>query len=84
MAHSKGSKSRIGDRHYDGDDQSTHHFDDIPNIFSQPGRSSGKSNEIWFQDNDYHVAHTYILMNCEELNPFERYVRTIFHLHLHN
>ncbi|KAG7531488.1 hypothetical protein ISN44_Un30g000040 [Arabidopsis suecica] len=35
-------------------------------------RGSGKESEIWLQDKDYHIAHRYILRNCDQLRPFER------------
>ena len=53
-------------RHYDGEEQSPYSFGEIPEIFSQHGRCSGKAKEFWFQDKDYNIAHTYILLNCEE------------------
>lgn len=68
------TKARAEDRHYDGgnhDDQCS----DIPDIFSQPGRGSGREKELWLQDKDHHIAHTYVLLNCEELGPFERYTK---------
>lgn len=70
-------KKRLGARHYDGDDQCTHSSREIPEIFSQRGRCSGKAKEFWLQDKDYHIAHTYILLNCEEilLKSLERYVK---------
>lgn len=72
------TKNRTGDRHYDGDIHGdTHEFDEVPDIFSQPGRGSGKEKEIWLKDKDYRIVHTYILRNCEQLRPFERYVRKI-------
>ncbi|XP_019085777.1 PREDICTED: uncharacterized protein LOC109130114 [Camelina sativa] len=67
------TKHRTGDRHYDGGNQDdTHEFDGIPDIFSQAGRGSGKEIQIWLQDRDYHIAHTYILQNCDQLRSFER------------
>jgi len=73
------TKNRAGDRHYDGGNQEdTHEFDGVPDIFSQAGRGSGKESEIWLQDKDYHIAHRYILRNCDQLRPFERYDKIIW------
>ncbi|XP_013594978.1 PREDICTED: uncharacterized protein LOC106303189 [Brassica oleracea var. oleracea] len=67
------TKSRTEDRHYDGgDDQYTHQLGDVPDMFYQHGRSSGKAKDIWLQTKDFHHAHTYVLLNCEQLRPFER------------
>ena len=41
-------------------------------IFRQNGRAAGKCVEIWLDDRDYHIAHTYILLNCAEVAPFIR------------
>ena len=41
-------------------------------IFRQYGRPAGKCSELWLDDKDFHVAHTYILLNCVEVAPFVR------------
>ena len=41
-------------------------------IFRQHGRPAGKCVEIWLSDEDYKVAHTYVLLNCVEVAPFVR------------
>ena len=41
-------------------------------IFKQHGRPAGKCVEIWLDDRDHHVAHTYVLLNCAEVAPFVR------------
>ena len=41
-------------------------------IFKKHGRPSGKCVEVWLDDRDYHVAHTYVLLNCAEVAPFVR------------
>ena len=41
-------------------------------IFLKPGRPAGNCVEVWLDDRDYHVAHTYILLNCAEVAPFVR------------
>lgn len=82
------TKSRTEERHYDGGNQGdTHQLGEIPDIFSQAGRGSGKEKEIWLQDRDLHIAQTYILLNCEQVRPSERYVKsymyTYFNLYFH-
>ena len=39
-------------------------------IFTFPGRTLGKANWRMLTDNEYHLIQTYILMNCEEVQPF--------------
>jgi hypothetical protein len=41
-------------------------------IFKKTGRPAGKCVEVWLDDRDYQVAHTYILLNCAEVAPFIR------------
>ena len=41
-------------------------------VFRQHGRPGGKCVEIWLDDRDHHVAHTYVLLNCVEVAPFVR------------
>ena len=44
----------------------------ILSIFKQHGRHAGKCEEVWLDDKEYHVAHTYIFLNCPEVAPFVR------------
>ena len=44
----------------------------VLSIFKQHGRHAGKCEEVWLDDKEYHVAHTYILLNCPEVAPFVR------------
>ena len=40
-------------------------------IFNNTGRSYGRAKSRYFlDDQEYHAAHTYILMNCEEVKPY--------------
>jgi hypothetical protein len=39
-------------------------------IFTFPGRTLGKANRRLLTDDEYHLIQTYILMNCEEVEPF--------------
>ena len=41
-------------------------------IFKKQGRPAGACVEVWLDDRDYHVAHTYVLLNCAEVAPFVR------------
>ena len=41
-------------------------------VFKKPSRPAGKCVEVWLDDRDYQVAHTYILLNCAEVAPFIR------------
>ena len=39
-------------------------------IFNNTGRSYGRAKSTYFlDDQEYHTAHTYILLNCEEVKP---------------
>lgn len=57
-------------RNDEGDEQESSQA--MLSIFRQHGRPSGKCVEIWLDDRDLHVAHTYILLNCAEVAPFVR------------
>lgn len=48
-------------------------FGAIPSIFLPTGRLSGHSVDNWLDETEYEILHTYILLNCDELRPFERY-----------
>ena len=51
----------------------TYIVEDVPDIFCQIGRLGGKLKEVWWSsEDDAHSAHTYILLNCEEIEAFER------------
>ncbi|OMO52697.1 TdcA1-ORF2 protein [Corchorus olitorius] len=39
-------------------------------IFNYPGRAHGQPKIKWLTDQELHVAHTYILRNCQEVKPF--------------
>jgi Domain of unknown function (DUF4218) len=49
-------------------------FGAIPSIFIPTGRLSGASMDYWLQGKEYETLHTYILLNCDELRPIERYI----------
>ncbi|XP_019058264.1 PREDICTED: uncharacterized protein LOC104815165, partial [Tarenaya hassleriana] len=59
------------------DDRSyLYHYDScfglIPESFQPTGRLGGKSEEYWLTVQEYNHIATYILLNCEELKPYER------------
>ena len=40
-------------------------------IFNNTGRSYGRAKSRYYlDDHEYHAAHTYILLNCEEVKPY--------------
>ena len=51
----------------------TYIVEDVPDIFCQIGRLGEKLKEVWWSsEDDAHSAYTYILLNCEEIEAFER------------
>jgi len=66
------TKARKPSRYDDGGVRPFYHTF-APNIFSQIGRLSGKKREVWFTDQEYNHIHTYILRNCDDVIPFEKY-----------
>lgn len=57
----------------DRETQFTYDYPGVPNIFQPTGRVSGKSKEGWLTEEDVHILHTFLLLNCEEIEPYERY-----------
>lgn len=43
---------------------------DMFSIFKTVGRPYGCSTTRRLTDQEYHAAHTYVLLNCEELQPY--------------
>ena len=43
-------------------------------IFNHPGRLAGASKNRYLNDMEYHAVHLHILMNCEEVQPYIKYV----------
>ncbi|KAL8135872.1 hypothetical protein AgCh_010474 [Apium graveolens] len=41
-------------------------------VFGLSGRAYGKGRRIFLSEKDLHAAHTYILLNCEEIDEFVR------------
>jgi hypothetical protein len=66
------TRKRAPRRYDDGGVGRTYPVEGVPDIFSSIGRLCGKLKEVWFaNEHDHHSAHTYILLNCEEVSPFE-------------
>ncbi|XP_019096480.1 PREDICTED: uncharacterized protein LOC104766666 [Camelina sativa] len=56
----------------DGGGEKPHYINQVPDIFSQIRRLSGKPTKRWLTEVELKHLHTYILLNCEELWPYER------------
>ncbi|XP_056846539.1 uncharacterized protein LOC130510988 [Raphanus sativus] len=66
------TKKKNTSRYDDGGVMPTYIVEDVPDIFTQIGRLGGKLKEVWWSSSeDAHSAHTYILLNCEEIESFE-------------
>ncbi|XP_019087779.1 PREDICTED: uncharacterized protein LOC104721965 isoform X2 [Camelina sativa] len=65
------TKSRKPSRYDDGGEK-PQYITQVPDIFSQIGRLSGKPTKRWLTEEEVKHLHTYILLNCEELWPYER------------
>ena len=67
------TRKRTTSRYDDGGVVPTYVDEDVPDIFCEIGRLGGKLKEVWWSSSeDAHSAHTYILLNCEEIELFER------------
>lgn len=51
----------------------TYKYPDVPIMFHQVGRISGQSRRGWLNDEDYNIIQTFLLLNCQEFEPYERY-----------
>lgn len=73
-------------RSTDGDIQFTYNYPGVPSTFQSMGRISGKSREAWLTEEDAHILQTFLLMNCEEIEPYERYlyiyIYTCIYIHI--
>lgn len=70
------TKSRKPSRYDDGGEK-PQYLTPVPDIFSQVGRLSGKRSKRWLTEEEVKHLHTYILLNCVELLPYERYILLI-------
>ncbi|KAL0675866.1 hypothetical protein Bca4012_003847 [Brassica carinata] len=69
------TRKRSPIRYDDGGVAPTYAVAGVTDIFRQIGRLRGKLKEVWWSsEEDAHSAHTYILLNCEDLlmRYFER------------
>lgn len=71
------TKARKPGRYDDGGKKPSYHTD-IPKIFTEVGRLSGKQQSVWLTDEEYNHVHNYILRNCEEVLPYERYFNSLY------
>lgn len=55
-------------RHDDGGDVDAP--DGCLSIFTHPGRPSGLENIRYLTDEEFNAATTYVLLNCEEIEPY--------------
>lgn len=63
-----------------GEIQFTYDYPDVPSMFQPIGRVSGKSKEAWLTEEDAHILHTFLLLNCEEIEPYERYIQKSYNI----
>ena len=71
------TKSRKPSRPDDGGQRAVYPVE-VPNIFSQIGRLSGRGKSIRLTEQEQLHLHKYILANCEEVMPYERYLYISF------
>ena len=51
-------------------------------VFGLSGRAYGKQKRIFLSEKDLHAAHTYILLNCDEIDEYVRYKGNSFQYQL--
>ncbi|KAL6530395.1 hypothetical protein OROHE_014748 [Orobanche hederae] len=64
-----GTKARSVPRNKDVDEDDR---EDIISLFKQSGRAFGKKKTSYLTDNEYNAARAYVLLNCDEVSPFNR------------
>ncbi|KAL6548832.1 hypothetical protein OROHE_008677 [Orobanche hederae] len=64
-----GTKARNVPRNEDVDEDDR---EDIISLFRQSGRAFGKKKTRYLTDNEYNAARAYVLLNCDEVSPFNR------------
>lgn len=52
----------------------TYAYPNISNIFHHVGRVGGKMDIGSIDDDDYNILQTFLLLNCDEFSPYERYI----------
>ncbi|XP_010510109.2 PREDICTED: uncharacterized protein LOC104786397 [Camelina sativa] len=55
-----------------GDIRFTYDDPDVPSFFYHEGRAGGKATNKWLTDDDYTVLQTFMLLNCDKFEPYER------------
>ncbi|KAL6575802.1 hypothetical protein OROHE_000783 [Orobanche hederae] len=70
-----GTKARNVPRNEDVDEDDR---EDIISLFRQSGRAFRKKKTRYLTDNEYNAARAYVLLNCDEVSPFNR----IFYEHV--
>ncbi|CAA7059438.1 unnamed protein product [Microthlaspi erraticum] len=66
------TRKRAPKRYDDGGVGRSYPSEDVPDMFSSVGRLGGAVKQVWWTDeNDRHSTQTYILLNCEDITPFE-------------
>ncbi|CAA7049001.1 unnamed protein product [Microthlaspi erraticum] len=65
------TKSRKPGRNDDGGEKPKYRTY-VPDMFAQVGRLSGKQRKRWLTAQEQTHLHTYILLNCEDILPYER------------
>lgn len=48
--------------------------EDVLSIFKHPARPSGNSKRRYLKDDEYEAVIIYVLQNCEEIQPFFRFM----------
>ena len=56
-----------------GEIRFTYFYPDVSSLFYHEGRVSGKLTNGWFNDNDYTVLQTFLLLNCDAFELCEWY-----------
>ncbi|KAL6572933.1 hypothetical protein OROHE_002409 [Orobanche hederae] len=64
-----GTKARNVPRNEDVDEDDR---EDIISLFRQSSRAFGKKKTRYLTDNEYNAARAYVLLNCDEVSPFNR------------
>ncbi|KAL6542379.1 hypothetical protein OROMI_023981 [Orobanche minor] len=64
-----GTKARNVPRNEDVDEDDR---EDIISLFRQSGRAFGRKKTRYLTDKEYNAARAYVLLNCDEVSPFNR------------
>lgn len=64
------TKHRKQPRNDDGRGDLVDEHENMLSIFKYPGRVFGKPRKRFLTDEEFKAAHTYILLNCSEVQPY--------------